>query len=60
MQSAAKAVTSSGRGLDVLVNNAGVGYVAPILDMDIEQAEKLYEPTRGAASGLCRPFMTCS
>jgi len=43
VQSAAKAVTSSGRGLDVLVNNAGVGYVAPILDMDIEQVQKLYE-----------------
>lgn len=43
VRSAAKAVASSGRGLDVLVNNAGVGYVTPILDMDIEKAQKLFE-----------------
>jgi NAD(P)-dependent dehydrogenase (short-subunit alcohol dehydrogenase family) len=40
---AAKAVSESGRGLDVLVNNAGLGYVTPVLDMDIERAQKLYD-----------------
>jgi NADP-dependent 3-hydroxy acid dehydrogenase YdfG len=40
---AAKAVTESGHGLDVLVNNAGAGYVTPILDMDIERAQRLYD-----------------
>lgn len=43
VMAAAKAVSESGRGLDVLVNNAGLGYITPILDMDIEQAQKLYD-----------------
>lgn len=41
--SAAKAVSESGRGLDVLVNNAGAGYVAPVLDMDIRRAQDLFD-----------------
>jgi NAD(P)-dependent dehydrogenase (short-subunit alcohol dehydrogenase family) len=40
---AAKTVRESGHGLDVLVNNAGLGYVTPILDMDIERAQKLHD-----------------
>lgn len=40
---AVKLVTESGRGLDVLVNNAGAGYAMPLLDIDIEKAQKLYE-----------------
>lgn len=40
---AAKAVADSGRGLDVLVNNAGGGYVQPALDIDIDVAKQLYE-----------------
>ncbi|OKL58613.1 hypothetical protein UA08_06173 [Talaromyces atroroseus] len=40
---AAKTVTESGQGLDVLVNNAGAGYVMPILDMDIERAQRTYD-----------------
>ncbi|UNI16814.1 hypothetical protein JDV02_003214 [Purpureocillium takamizusanense] len=40
---AAKTVSEAGKGLDVLVNNAGVGYTMPILDVDVEQAERLYE-----------------
>ncbi|KUI73081.1 NADPH-dependent 1-acyldihydroxyacetone phosphate reductase [Cytospora mali] len=40
---AAKAVASSGRGLDVLINNAGGGYAAPVLDIDIEKAQRLYD-----------------
>jgi NAD(P)-dependent dehydrogenase (short-subunit alcohol dehydrogenase family) len=38
---AATAVVASGHGLDVLVNNAGVEYVQPVLDMDIDVAERL-------------------
>jgi len=30
-------------GLDVLVNNAGNGYNMPILDLDISQAQKVYD-----------------
>lgn len=40
---AAQAVVRSGHGLDVLVNNAGVGYASPILDMDIDKAKEVYD-----------------
>lgn len=39
----ARTVGNSGRGLDVLVNNAGSGYAQPVLDIDIEKAKKLYD-----------------
>ncbi|KAL7951825.1 hypothetical protein V8C42DRAFT_305330 [Trichoderma barbatum] len=39
---AAKAVEEAGHGLDVLVNNAGFGYTMPILDVDIDKAQDLY------------------
>ena len=31
------------RGLDVLVNNAGVGYVRPLLDVDVAHAQQLFD-----------------
>lgn len=45
---AAKAVSEAteargARGLDVLVNNAGVGLTTPLLDVDIEQAQRVYD-----------------
>jgi NAD(P)-dependent dehydrogenase (short-subunit alcohol dehydrogenase family) len=45
---AAKIVTSTiqdhgGKGLDVLVNNAGRGYASPLLDVDIREAQRLYD-----------------
>ncbi|KAI0172926.1 NAD(P)-binding protein [Hypoxylon sp. FL1284] len=40
---AARLVAESGRGLDVLVNNAGAGYGMPILDMDVEKARRIYD-----------------
>lgn len=40
---AAKTVTESGRGLDVLVNNAGCGYAQPDLDTDIARAQELFD-----------------
>ncbi|PNP60184.1 hypothetical protein THARTR1_00208 [Trichoderma harzianum] len=39
---AAKAVEEAGHCLDVLVNNAGFGYTMPILDVDIDKAQNLY------------------
>lgn len=39
----AKIVNESGHGLDVLVNNAGASYIASVLDMDIEQAQRLHD-----------------
>lgn len=40
---AAKSVADSGRGLDVLVNNAGMGEVRPILDWDVGEAQGLFD-----------------
>lgn len=40
---AAKAVTESGQGLDVLVNNAGCGYAQPIIDIDVAKAQRLFD-----------------
>lgn len=39
----ARAVADSGRGLQVLVNNAGGGYVRPVLDIDIAAAQRLFD-----------------
>lgn len=39
---AAKTVEEAGHGLDVLVNNAGLGYTMPVLDVDIDKAQNLY------------------
>lgn len=39
---AAKTVEEAGHCLDVLVNNAGFGYTMPILDVDIDEAQNLY------------------
>ncbi|KAI1328989.1 oxidoreductase [Xylariaceae sp. FL0255] len=39
---AAQAVTESGRGLDVVVNNAAVGYVRPVLDINLIEAQRLH------------------
>lgn len=43
IKAAAQVLTESGRGLDVLINNAGVGYVLPILDVDINAAQRLFD-----------------
>ncbi|GAB1317707.1 2-deoxy-D-gluconate 3-dehydrogenase [Madurella fahalii] len=40
---AAKAVAGNGRGLDVLVNNAGAGLTMPLLDVDVSQAQQVHD-----------------
>ncbi|KAI3323717.1 NAD(P)-binding protein [Xylariaceae sp. AK1471] len=39
---ATKVVNDSGYGLDVLVNDAGIGYAMPILDIDVEEAQRVH------------------
>lgn len=43
IEAAARAVGDAGRGLDVLVNNAGVEYVCPVLDVDVAEAQRLFD-----------------
>lgn len=43
IEAAARAVGDAGRGLDVLVNNAGVEYVRPVLDIDVAEAQRLFD-----------------
>ncbi|CEJ90645.1 hypothetical protein VHEMI06413 [[Torrubiella] hemipterigena] len=40
---ATTAVTKHGKGLDVLVNNAGLGYASPLLDVDIARAKSVHD-----------------
>ncbi|XXH01663.1 hypothetical protein Hte_008023 [Hypoxylon texense] len=40
---AAHTVADAGRGLDVLVNNAGIEYVQPVLDVDIAAGQRLFD-----------------
>jgi NAD(P)-dependent dehydrogenase (short-subunit alcohol dehydrogenase family) len=40
---AAQVVAENGKGLDVLVNNAGFGLTMPLLDVDVAQAQQLYD-----------------
>ncbi|XRM46641.1 hypothetical protein ABZX51_009671 [Aspergillus tubingensis] len=40
---AVQAVEQHGAGLDILINNAGSGYTMPLLDVDLAQAQQVYE-----------------
>ncbi|GLA51214.1 hypothetical protein AnigIFM63604_007566 [Aspergillus niger] len=40
---AVQAVEQHGTGLDILINNAGSGYTMPLLDVDLTQAQQVYE-----------------
>ncbi|KAM5377527.1 hypothetical protein ACJZ2D_004896 [Fusarium nematophilum] len=53
---AVKAVAESGHGLDVLVNNAGIGYTMPILDIDIDKAQRLYDTNVWGAIRMIQGF----
>ncbi|KAI0018193.1 oxidoreductase [Xylariomycetidae sp. FL0641] len=45
VRAAAEAVAAAdrGRGLDVLLNNAGVGYTMPLLDADVARAQAVFD-----------------
>ncbi|KAJ6093514.1 NAD(P)-binding protein [Penicillium sp. IBT 16267x] len=40
---AVRVVEDHGMGLDVLINNAGIGYTMPLLDVDIKIAQRTYD-----------------
>ncbi|KAB8274697.1 hypothetical protein BDV30DRAFT_225615 [Aspergillus minisclerotigenes] len=54
---AVRAVTEHGHGLDILINNAGMGYTVPLLDADLDQAKQVYEAN---VWGLLRLVQACS
>ncbi|KAL2443867.1 Short-chain dehydrogenase virD [Exophiala dermatitidis] len=47
---------TGGRGLDYLVNNAGVSYVMPALDIDLSEAKRIFDVNVFAVMRLCQVF----
>ncbi|KIW55738.1 hypothetical protein PV05_04467 [Exophiala xenobiotica] len=47
---------TNGRGLDYLVNNAGVSYIMPALDIDIAEAKKIFDVNVFAVIRICQVF----
>jgi 1-acylglycerone phosphate reductase len=47
----------TGGRLDILVNNAGTHYAATALDMDVEEAVKLFQVNAFAVMRLCKMFV---
>ncbi|KIX02655.1 uncharacterized protein Z518_08597 [Rhinocladiella mackenziei CBS 650.93] len=49
---------TAGRGLDYLINNAGVSYIMPALDINIEDAKKIFDVNLFAIMRLCQVFFS--
>ncbi|OCT50994.1 NADPH-dependent 1-acyldihydroxyacetone phosphate reductase [Cladophialophora carrionii] len=47
---------TEGRGLDYLVNNAGVSYIMPALDVDLDEARRIFNVNVFAVMRLCQVF----
>ncbi|PGG95205.1 hypothetical protein AJ79_10197 [Helicocarpus griseus UAMH5409] len=45
-----------GKGLDYLVNNAGMNYTVPALDVNIAEARAVFETNFFAVIGMCQAF----
>lgn len=54
---AVRVVEDHGVGLDVLINNAGIGYTMPLLDVDIELAQRTYDTN---VWGVLRVTQACA
>ncbi|ORX98876.1 dehydrogenase with different specificitie [Clohesyomyces aquaticus] len=48
---------TEGKGLDVLVNNAGVGYTMPLLDTDLDEARRVFEANLWGLLAVTKAFM---
>lgn len=58
VKKAVEAVDKHGNGrLDVLINNAGVGYTMPLLDADIEEAKRVYDANIWGCLRVTQGFM---
>jgi 1-acylglycerone phosphate reductase len=47
---------TDGMGLDMLINNAGVNYTVPALDVDISEARTVFDTNVWAVMRLCQVF----
>ncbi|KAL4816908.1 hypothetical protein BDW67DRAFT_175178 [Aspergillus spinulosporus] len=47
---------TAGAGLDILINNAGVGYTIPLLDAQIDKAKEVYETNVWGALRMVQGF----
>ncbi|KAI1627844.1 short chain dehydrogenase/reductase [Exophiala viscosa] len=47
---------TNGQGLDYLVNNAGVSYVMPALDIDMSEVRRLFDVNLFAIMRICQVF----
>lgn len=47
---------TTGKGLDMLINNAGVNYTVPALDMDIDEVRRVFETNVFAVMQICQTF----
>ena len=58
IQACVRRITSltGGRGLDMLINNAGVNYTVPALDLEISDAKAVFDTNVWAVMRLCQVF----
>lgn len=47
---------TNGRGLDMLINNAGISYTVPLLDIDLNEARKIFAANVFAVMQICQTF----
>lgn len=47
---------SNGKGLDMLINNAGVNYTVPALDIELSGAKKVFDTNVFAVMAMCQAF----
>lgn len=47
---------TGGRGLDMLVNNAGINYTVPALDINVDEARAVFETNVFSVMRLCQVF----
>ncbi|EDN11243.1 short chain dehydrogenase/reductase [Histoplasma capsulatum] len=45
-----------GKGLDYLVNNAGLGYTVPVLDVNLQEAREVFETNFISVIAMCQEF----
>lgn len=48
---------TGGKGLDVLVNNAGTGYTMPLIDADLDEGKRLFETNLWGMLAMVKAFV---